>query len=64
MNYHRCLSHPLSAGRLIYLFFFSQIVYKHLIVVIETQKHTRLLPSNLLSPTCITQVQAVPGVSE
>ena len=65
MNYwHRCSSHPLSAGRLIYLFFFSQVVYKHFIVVIKIQKYTRLLPSNLLSPTCITQVQAVPGVSE
>ena len=44
--------------------FFSQILYKYFIVAMAKQKYTRLLPSNLLSPTCITQVQAVLGVFE
>ena len=55
-------AHPLSSGRSINLSFSLQIVRKYFAV--ETQKFVRLLPSNPLPLTCITQVRAVLGVSE
>lgn len=62
-HYYRRLSYPSCSDNPINLSLL-QIVCKHFIDAIETQKFVRRFPSNLLPLTCTTQVRVVLGVSE